>query len=208
MASNKSGLRKRCQRLKTQVTWLGLLASPRRSGSDFNSRQPSQPCGFSQIRSKTTLPKMLGAALRSPWGLWIWSRVSHRSISTEWNSSVLLSFWCFHPVFIRSTGYFLRDGSWSSHHLCEYRPPLSPWTLPGPRRGLCPPPTSEEMSVWLCFSFLGGGGRFVNLNSYLFKWTLSSIWGGIPYFCPLSFCTKRWREMRAEFVQLSELDIL
>lgn len=161
VASNKSGLRKRCQQLKTQVTWLRQFTSPRSCGSNFNSRQSSQPCGFSQIRSKATLPKVLGAALDFLWGLWIWSCVLHQSISTKWNFSVLLLFWSFHPVSVRSAR---RDGGWSSRHLCEYRPPLSRWTLPGPRRGLCPPGL-EEMSVWLCFPFLGGVGRFVKLNS-------------------------------------------
>lgn len=196
MASGKSGLRKRCQQLKAPVTWPPLLANTRRSGSDFNSRQSCQPCGFSRVRSKTTLPKMLGAALRSLWGLWIRNCVSNEIISTEWNSRTLLSFWCFHLVFITSTRHFLREWGQALS--------LSVWVQAAPV--FCGHGGAEERPVpsWFCWDvcailfFLSRRwGKVCYLNAYLFKWTLNSVFGAaFSIFVCLPF-QKRWRKKYA-----------
>lgn len=189
----KSGLRERCQQLKAHVTWPPLLASTRRSGSDFNSRQSCQPCGFSRVRSKTTLPKMLGAALCSLWGLWIRNCFSNESISAAWNSRTLLSFWCFHPVFITSTRHFLR----------EWGQALSPsvWVQAAPI--FCGHCGAEERPVpsWFCWDVYAilffrsrWWGKVCYLNSYLFKWMLNCVWGSIQHFCLFVFPKKMKEE--------------
>lgn len=155
--------------LKTHVTWLPVLANTRGCGSNFSCRQSSQPCGFNRKRSKTTLPKTLGAALRLPWGLRIGSWFSNQSISTGWNFSILLSFWCLHLGFISSTRH-CEDGGRSSRHLCEYRPPCFPWTCQARWRGFCPP-GFVEMFVWLCFPSWEVGAdlllKFLPITQYL-----------------------------------------
>ena len=187
VTSSEPGFRKRCQQLKAQVTWLLPLAGTRGSGSNFNSRQSSRPRGFRQIRSQTTLPKMLGAAPRLPRGLRIRSWVSHPRTSPEWNLRAVPWSWWFQPGSIRATGHFLRDGGGRSRHLCEYRPPLPPCALPGRAEASALPVL--RCLCHLVFPFLGGGGK-VPLNSFLFTWTLIGGGGQSVFSSPFLFQKK------------------
>lgn len=186
--------------LKTHVTWLPVLANTRGCGSNFNCRQSSQPCGFNRKSSTATLPKMLGAALGVRWGLLIGSWFSNQSVSTGWNFSILLSFWCLQLGFICSTSHFCEDGGRSFRHLCEYRPPLS---------SLDPPGAGEASALLvllrcLCdFVFLPRRwGQICGLNSYL----LHSFWGHSAFLSTFPF-QKRWRKSHAEFIRWSQLDV-
>lgn len=207
VVSGKSGLRKRCQQLTAQVTWHPLLANTRRSGSDFNSRQSCQPCGFSRMRSKTTLPKMSGAAPRLLWGLWIRSCFSKESISTEWNFNILLSFWCFHLVFITSTRHFLRE--WGQALWPSVWVQAAPVVCGHCGAGERPVPSWLGWDVDGISSLLSGRwGKVCSLHSYLFKWTRSSVWGSFRPFCLLAL-PKKMKEDAClwEFPWFSQRDL-
>lgn len=70
---------------------------------------PASHVGSAEGEAKPHFRKMLGAALRLLGGLWIRSCFSNESLSAEWNCSISLSFWCFHPVFLTSARHFLRE---------------------------------------------------------------------------------------------------
>lgn len=167
-----------------------LLANTRLCGSNFNSRPSSQPCGFSRLRSSTTLPKMLGAAFPILWGLGIRSWFSNQRISwMEFQYFAVI--WMFSSGLRSSTGHFLRG--WG-----QERWP-SVWVHAGLPVVCRHCQGSGEASALLLlkrslcdsFSYLGGGGRFVKF--LLFKWTLSSILG-TQHFYPFSFPKRKKKE--------------
>lgn len=141
-----------------------LLANTRLCGSNFNSRPSSQPCGFSRLRSSTTLAKMLGAAFPTLWGLGIRSWFSNQSISwMEFQSFAVI--WVFSSGLRSSTRHFLRG--WG-----QERWP-SVWVHAGLSVVCRHCQGSGEASALLLlkrslcdsFSYLGGGGRFVKFLS-------------------------------------------
>lgn len=144
VASNKSGLRKRCQRLKTQVTWTGQSPVLEAVGQISTQAVLPATCGFSQIRSKPTLPKNV----RSCPGLSVGPLDLEPCFTSEhFDQMEFLVFCCSFDRFIQSSSDLPgADGGWSSRHLwwvqaasrgCQARAQERPPALLVWRRCLC-----------------------------------------------------------------------
>lgn len=168
---------------------------------------PASHVGSAEWEAKPHFRKMLGAALRLLGGLWIRSCFSNESLSTEWNCSISLSFWCFHLVFITSARHFLRE--WG-----QARSP-SVWVQVAPvfrgHRGAeeRPAPSWVWGDVSMILSLLSGRwGKVPYPNSCLFRWTWSSVWGSFQHFCLLAFPKKMKVDACLwELIRFSQLDL-